>query len=134
MKKIIYLIFSVCILFNMGCDDEYDTGALALQNDARVIRVSIDVRDVPFDSQRTFYNHDLNEVIVHVLPGMDWTSFTVFVSPVLFATMTPDGGQIEDWSTGRKSYTITSGDGAVSNTYEVIIEEVVQFGDNDPWG
>lgn len=134
MKKIVYLIISVCVLFNMSCDDEYDTGALATQIDARVIRVSIDVRDVPFDAQRTFYNHDLNEVIVHVLPGMDWTSFRVFVSPVLFATMTPDGGQTEDWSTGRKSYTITSGNGSVTNTYEVIVEEVAQFGDNDPWG
>ena len=76
---------------NMGCDDEYDIDGIASQNDARIIRVSIDVRDVPFDAQRTFYNHDLNEVIVHVLPGMDWTSFTVFVSPVLFATMTPEG-------------------------------------------
>jgi len=119
---------------NMGCDDQYDIDGIAAQNDARIIRVSIDVRDVPFDAQRTFYNHDIQEVIVHVLPGMDWTSFKVFVSPVLWATMTPDGGQTEDWSSGSKSYTVTSGDGSATNTYEVIIEEVTQFGDNDPWG
>ena len=134
MKKIIYLIFSVIVMSNMGCDDQYDIDGIAAQNDARIIRVSIDVRDVPFDAQRTFYNHDIQEVIVHVLPGMDWTSFKVFVSPVLWATMTPDGGQTEDWSSGSKSYTVTSGDGSATNTYEVIIEEVTQFGDNDPWG
>jgi len=134
MKNIIYLIFSVFVMSSMGCDDEYDIDGIAPQNDARIIRVSIDVRDVPFDAQRTFYNHDLQEVIVHILPGMDWTSFAVFVSPTLWSTMTPEGGQTEDWSSGSKSYTVTSGDGSVTNTYNVIIEEVTQFGDNDPWG
>ena len=66
--------------------------------------------------------------------GMDWTSFKVFVSPVLYSSMTPAGGQTEDWSSGSKSYTVTSGDGTVTNTYEVRIVEVTQFGNNHPWG
>ena len=118
----------------VGCEDEYETNGIAPKNDARVIRVSIDVRDVPYDSQRTFYNHEVKEVIVQVLPGMDWTTFKVFVSPVMWSTMTPDGGQTEDWSSGSKSYTITSGDGSTSNTYKITIVEVAQFGNNHPWG
>ncbi len=127
-------MFSVCILSLAGCNDEYETNGIAPKDDARVIRVSIDVRDVPYDSQRTFYNHDAKEVIVQVLPGMDWTSLTVFVSPVLWASMTPDGGKSEDWSSGSKSYTITSGDGSTTNTYQITIVEVAQFGNNHPWG
>ena len=134
MKKIIYLIFSVCMVSLVGCNDEYETNGIAPKNDARVIRVSIDVRDVPYDSQRTFYNHDVKEVIVQVLPGMDFTTLKVFVSPVLWSTMTPDGGQTEDWSSGSKSYTITSGDGSATNTYKITIVEVAQFGNNHPWG
>ncbi len=134
MKKIIFILFSVCILSLAGCNDEYETNGIAPKDDARVVRVSIDVRDVPYDSQRTFYNHDAKEVIVQVLPGMDWTTFTVFVSPVLWSTMTPDGGKSEDWTSGSKTYTITSGDGSATNTYTVSIVEVAEFGNNHPWG
>ena len=134
MKKIIFILFSVCILALAGCNDEYETNGIAPKNDARVIRVSIDVRDVPYDSQRTFYNHDAKEIIVQVLPGMDFTTLKVFVSPVMWSTMTPDGGQTEDWSSGSKSYTITSGDGSATNTYTIMIVEVAQFGNNHPWG
>lgn len=134
MKKIIFILFSLSILSFVGCNDEYETDGIAQKNDARVIRVSIDVRDVPYESQRTFYNHDAKEVIVQVLPGMDWTTFTVFVSPVLWSTMTPDAGKSEDWSSGSKSYTITSGDGSATNIYTVTIVEVAEFGNNHPWG
>lgn len=127
-------MFSLSILSFVGCNDEYETDGIAPKNDARVVRVSIDVRDVPYDSQRSFYNHDANEVIVQVLPGMDWTTFTVFVSPVLWSTMTPDAGKSEDWTSGSKSYTITSGDGSATNTYTVTIVEVAEFGNNHPWG
>lgn len=134
MKKIIFLIFSVCILSLVGCEDEYDTDGIAPKDDARVISVMIDVRDVEYDSQRTFYNHDLKEIIVQVLPGKDWTSFKVYVSPVMWSSMTPAGGQTEDWSSGSKTYTITSGDKSTSNTYTVKIVEVAEFGNNHPWG
>jgi hypothetical protein len=65
---------------------------------------------------------------------MDFTTLKVFVSPVMWSTMTPDGGQTEDWSSGSKSYTITSGDGLATNTYTIMIVEVAQFGNNHPWG
>ncbi|TKG90758.1 hypothetical protein EYV94_23120 [Puteibacter caeruleilacunae] len=133
MKKILIAIFSICILSFVGCDDEYDSDGIAPKDDARIVRVSIDVRDVPYEGQRTFYNHELKEVVVQVLTGYDWTSFKVYVTPTMWSSMTPDGGQTEDWTSGSKSYTITSGDEKVSNTYTVKIIEVVEFGDNDPW-
>ena len=134
MKKILFTLFSICILTFIACDDEYATNGIAPKDDARLIRVSIDVRDVPYEGQRTFYNHDINEIIVQVLPGYDWTTFKVFVSPVMWSSMSPAGGQTEDWSSGSKTYTVTSGDGSVSNTYTVKIVEVTAFGNNHPWG
>jgi|APSaa5957512622_1039677.scaffolds.fasta_scaffold15627_3 hypothetical protein len=134
MRKIIIAIFSVFILSFVACDKDYVTEEIASNSDARIIRVSIDVRDVEYDAQRTFYNHDAKEVIVQVLPGKDWTTFKVFVSPVLFATMSPFAGITEDWSSGSKTYTIKSGDGSTSNTYTVKIVEVTAFGNNHPWG
>ncbi|NQU33043.1 MAG: hypothetical protein HQ521_07395 [Bacteroidetes bacterium] len=134
MKKIIFAIFSVLILSLVACDKDYETEGAPTMDDARVIRVSIDVRDVHYDDQRTFYNHDAKEVIVQVLPGKDWTTLKVFVTPSLFSTMSPDGGQTDDWSSGSKSYTIKSGDGSATNTYTVKIVEVEAFGNNHPWG
>ena len=131
-KKIILTLFSLAVLSFFACEREYDAGTIASQSDARVIRVSIDVRDVPYDSQRDFYNHDTKVVTVQVLPGMDWTTFTVFVTPTLYSTMSPTAGVEEDWSSGSKSYTITSGDGTVTNTYTVNIVEVAEFGNNNP--
>lgn len=127
MKKIIFAIFSVFILSFVACEDEYPTDGIAPKDDARIIRVSIDVRDVPYDGQRTFYDHAAKVITVQVLPGYDWTTFKVFVSPVLYATMTPFAGITEDWSSGSKIYTITSGDGSASNTYTVQIVEVTAF-------
>ena len=134
MKKIIFAICSVFILSFVACDKEYETEGIAPMDDARVVRVSIDVRDVPYDAQRTFYNHDAKEVIVQVLPGKDWTTFKVFVTPAMWSSMSPDGGQTEDWSSGSKTYTIKSGDGSNTNTYTVKIVEVSAFGNNHPWG
>lgn len=134
MKKIIFAIFSVFLLSFVACEDSYVTEDIASSSDARIIRVSIDVRDAGYDAQRTFYNHDLKEIIVQVLPDKDWTTFKVFVSPVLFATMSPYAGITEDWSSGSKTYTITSGDGSTTNTYTVRIVEVAEFGNNHPWG
>ena len=133
MKTFIIALFSVFALSLVSCDKDYIDSDVAPKNDARIIRVSIDVRDVPYEGQRTFYNHEVNEVIVQVLPGYDWTTFKVFVSPVLWASMTPYAGVTEDWSSGSKSYTVTSGDESVTNTYTVKIVEVEAFGDNDPW-
>jgi len=127
MKKIILAIFSVFILSFVACEDEYATDGIAPKDDARIIRVSIDVRDVPYEGQRTFYDHVAKVITVQVLPGYDWTTFKVFVSPVLYATMTPFAGITEDWSSGSKTYTITSGDGSVTNTYTVQIVEVAAF-------
>jgi hypothetical protein len=130
MNRTICALFSVVILALTACDKEYPTDGIASKSDARIIGVFIDVRDVPYDGQRTFYDHDAAVITVQVLPGYDWTTFTVFVSPVLYATMTPYGGTVEDWSSGSKSYTITSGDGSVTNTYIVEIIEVAEFGNN----
>ncbi len=130
MKTIIFAIFSVFILSFVACDDEYSTDGIASKADARIIRVSIDVRDVPYDGQRTFYDHDAGVITVQILPGNDLTTFTVFVSPVLYATMTPFAGIEEDWSSGSKTYTVTSGDGSANNTYVVEIVEVAEFGNN----
>lgn len=127
MKKIMFAIFSVFILSFVACEDEYATDGIAPKDDARIIRVSIDVRDVPYEGQRTFYDHVAKVITVQVLPGYDWTTFKVFVSPVLYATMTPFAGITEDWSSGSKTYTITSGDGSVTNTYTVQIVEVAAF-------
>ncbi len=127
MKKIMFAIFSVVILSFIACEKEYPSDGIAPKDDARIIRVSIDVRDVPYDGQRTFYDHAAKVVTVQVLPGYDWTTFKVFVSPVLYATMTPSGGITEDWSSGSKTYTITSGDGSATNTYTVQIVEVTAF-------
>jgi hypothetical protein len=132
MNKIVFILFSLAVLSFFACEREYDAGTIASQSDARVIRVSIDVRDVPYDSQRDFYNHDTKVVTVQILPGMDWTTFTVFVTPTLYSTMTPFAGVEEDWSSGSKTYTITSGDGTVTNNYTVNIVEVAEFGNNNP--
>jgi hypothetical protein len=133
MKTFIIAIVSVFALSLASCDRDYVESDVAPKNDTRIIRVSIDVRDVKYEEQRTFYNHELKEVVVQVLPGMDWTTFKVYISPVLWATMTPYAGVTEDWSSGSKTYTITSGDGTVTNTYTVRIVEVDAFGDNNPW-
>lgn len=130
MKKIVFVIFSVFFLSLVACEDEYPTDGIASNDDARIIRVSIDVRDVPYEGQRTFYDHTAKVVTVQVLPSYDWTTFIVYVSPVLYATMTPFGGIEEDWSSGSKTYTVTSGDGSVTNTYVVEITEVAEFGNN----
>ena len=130
MKTTIFAIFSVIILSLVACEKEYPSDGMALENDARIIRVSIDVRDVPYEGQRTFYDHDASVITVQILPGYDWTTFTVYVSPVLYATMTPFGGIEEDWSSGSKTYTVTSGDGSANNTYVVEILEVAEFGNN----
>ncbi len=132
MKKIIIALFSLVILSSIACDSDYQLDDIASRSDARVIIVSIDVRDVPYDSQRSFYNHDTKVITVQILPGMDWTTFTVFVTPTLYSTMSPFGGVEEDWSSGTKSYTITSGDGTATNTYTVNIVEVAEFGNNNP--
>ena len=132
MNKIVLTLFSLAVLSFFACEREYDAGTIASQSDARVIMVSIDVRDVPYESQRTFYNHDTKVITVQILPGMDWATFTVFVTPTLYSTMSPYGGVEEDWSSGSKTYTITSGDGSATNSYTVNIVEVAEFGNNNP--
>ena len=130
MNKFILAILSVFILGLSACEKEYPTDGIASKSDARIISVLIDARDVPYEGQRTFYDHDAHIITVQVLPGYDWTTFTVYVSPVLYATMTPYGGFEQDWSSGSKTYTVTSGDGSTSNTYTVEIVEVQEFGNN----
>ena len=130
MNKTIYILFSVLILAFTACEKDYPTDGIASKSDARIINVLIDVRDVPYEGQRTFYDHDAAVITIQVLPGYDWTTFTVYVSPVIYATMTPYGGSEEDWSSGSKSYTVTSGDESNSNTYVVEIVEVTEFGNN----
>jgi hypothetical protein len=132
MNKIILALFSLVVLSFFACENEYDAGDMASKSDARIILTLIDARDVPYEGQRTFYDHTAKVVTVQVLPGYDWTTFTVYVSPVLYATMTPFGGTEQDWSSGSKTYTITSGDGTVTNTYTVRILEVAEFGNNNP--
>ena len=127
MNKIILALFSLVILSSVACDSDYQLDDIASKSDARIIIVSIDVRDVPYDSQRTFYDHSAKVHTVQILPGMDWTTFTVFVTPTLYSTMTPYAGFEEDWSSGSKSYTVTSGDGTATNTYTVNIVEVASF-------
>ena len=132
MNKIIIALFSLAVLSSFACEREYDEGTMASKSDARVIRVSIDARDVPYDSQRDFYNHDSKVITIQILPEMEWTTFTVYVTPTLYSTMTPYAGVEEDWSSGSKSYTVTSGDGTATNTYTVQIVEVAEFGNNNP--
>ena len=127
MNKIILALFSLVILASVACDSDYQLDDIASKSDARIIIVSIDVRDVPYDSQRTFYDHSAKVHTVQILPGMDWATFTVFVTPTLYSTMTPYAGFEEDWSSGSKSYTVTSGDGTATNTYTVNIVEVASF-------
>ena len=132
MNKIIIALFSLAVLSFFACEREYDAGTIASKSDARVIIVSIDVRDVPYESQRSFYDHSAKVNTIQILPGMDWTTFTVFVTPTLYSTMTPYAGFEDDWSSGSKSYTVTSGDGTATNTYTVQIVEVAEFGNNNP--
>ena len=127
MNKIILALFSIVILSSVACDSDYQLDDIASQSDARVLMASIDVRDVPYDSQRTFYDHSATSIRIDILPGMDWTTFTVFVTPTLYSSMTPYGGFEQDWSSGSKSYTVTSGDGSTSNTYTITINEVTAF-------
>ena len=134
MKKIIFALFTLIAVTLVGCHEEYDIPELPSESDARIVRVSIKVTDVPYQGQRTFYNHELKEVIVQVLPEYDWSTFTVYVTPTLYSSMTPYSGTQQDWSSGSKTYTITSGDESVSNTYTVRIVEVEEFGNNHPWG
>ena len=132
MNKIIIALFSLALLTFIACDKSYIDDDIASKSDARIIMVLIDARDVPYEGQRSFYDHAAKVVTVQILPGYDLTTFTLYITPTLYTTMTPFGGTEQDWSSGSKTYTLTSGDGTVTNTYTVNIVEVAEFGNNNP--
>jgi len=124
-------MFSVLFLCT-ACDDSYDLSDVAPDNDARVIKASIDVRYVDWKDQRTYYDHDTKVITVKMIAdsfksGKSADALIIYVSPTLWASMTPIGGEEEDWSSGQREYTITSGDKSVSNTYTIKLETVVSF-------
>jgi len=133
MKNIINSIFAILIVFSFtACDDEYELGDIAPNDDARVIKASIDVRYVDWKDQRSFYDHDNNTITVQMLTGSfkgskSASAMIIYVTPVIFATMSPFGGVEEDWSSGQRQYTITSGDGSTTNVYTIKLEEVASF-------
>ena len=67
MNKIILAIFSLAILSFFACENEYDAGEIASMSDARIILTLIDARDVPYEGQRSFYDHTAKVVTVQVL-------------------------------------------------------------------
>lgn len=133
MKNIINILFATLIVFSFtSCDDEYDVSEIPADNVATVIRATIDSRYVNWKNQRSFYDHENKVITIRMIEDSfegsnDASALIVYVSPVMWATMSPYGGVEEDWSSGQKQYTITSGDGSVSNVYTIIIEEVASF-------
>lgn len=126
MKKyIILLMFSVITLAFTSCDDDYTVSDALDNNEAIVVNVFIDPGEVSWDQQRDFYDHENLIVTIHVVPGSigNYESMRVWISGSFQATMSPLGGEFEDWTGGERSYTFTSGDKSVTNTYRIVIVE-----------
>jgi len=116
----------------ISCDDEYELSEIAPKNDARVIKANIAVHYVDWKYQRTYYDHENKVITIKMLEdsfqdGKEASAMIVFITPTLWATMTPYGGEEEDWSSGSRQYDIISGDETVTNTYTIKIEEVASF-------
>ena len=132
MKNLIIISFlSIFVVFS-SCELGYDVGEVAPLDDARLIYVSIDNNYVGWEDQRSFYDHNAHVVTVKMILGSfkgghDFPALKVYTSPVFQATISPLAGQEEDWSSKERTYTVTSGDGSVSNAYTVKIEEVEKF-------
>jgi hypothetical protein len=129
-KKIILTIISVFLLTISGCNDEYDVTGPLDDNLAIIVNVFIHNNNVDWKEQRSFYDHDAKVVTVRIVPGSlteaEYANLLVFVNPSFQTTMTPIGGNREDWSSGSRTYTLTSGDGATTNVYTVqIVEDLI---------
>lgn len=133
MKNINTITSLLAMLFIISsCELGYDVGDVAPKDDARLIYVSIDDNYVSWQNQRSFYNHEDHVVTVKMIENSfkgehDFTALLIYTAPVLWATVNPLTGQEEDWSSKQRSYTVTSGDGSISNEYTVVIEEVDKF-------
>lgn len=132
MKNILFTM--LCIFAFTACNKSYPgDDRIAPKDDARIINAQ--VRDILVKNQRTYYNHEIKEVMIHVKSLQDETmdKLTVYVSPTMWTSMSPSAGVVEDWTTGEKSYTITSGDKTVTNVYTVKVKQVAEW-NNHPWG
>ena len=123
-------MISAFFLTVTGCNDEYDVSAPLDDNEAKIVNVFIHNDDVDWTEQRSFYDHEAKVVTVRVVPGSitagEYANLLVFINPSFQTTMTPIGGNREDWSSGSRSYTLTSGDGATTNVYTVrIVEDLI---------